>query len=30
MNAQAWPDGQPNVIYLQDAIDAWLGKTRRG
>jgi phosphonoacetate hydrolase len=30
MNAKHGADGQPNVIYLQDRIDAWLGadKTR--
>ncbi len=26
MNAKHGADGQPNVIYLQDTIDAWLGK----
>ena len=26
MNAKHGADGQPNVIYLQDIIDAWLGK----
>jgi len=26
MNAKHGPDGRPNVIYLQDAIDAWIGK----
>lgn len=25
MNAKHGSDGQPNVIYLQDAIDAWIG-----
>jgi phosphonoacetate hydrolase len=25
MNAKHGADGQPNVIYLQDTIDAWLG-----
>jgi phosphonoacetate hydrolase len=25
MNAKHGADGQPNVIYLQDALDAWLG-----
>jgi len=25
MNAKHGADGQPNVIYLQDAIDGWLG-----
>lgn len=30
MNAKHGADGQPNVIYLQDTLDAWLGqhKTR--
>ena len=28
MNAKHGGDGQPNVIYLQDAIDAWLGKSK--
>ena len=26
MNAKHGADGQPNVIYLQDVIDTWLGK----
>ena len=26
MNAKHGADGEPNVIYLQDAIDGWLGK----
>ncbi|GAC1672005.1 MAG: phosphonoacetate hydrolase [Steroidobacteraceae bacterium] len=26
MNAKHGADGKPNVIYLQDTIDAWLGK----
>jgi phosphonoacetate hydrolase len=26
MNAKHGADGQPNVIYLQDTLDAWLGK----
>ena len=26
MNAKHGADGQPNVIYLQDALDVWLGK----
>jgi phosphonoacetate hydrolase len=25
-NAKTKPDGSPNVIYLQDAIDGWIGK----
>lgn len=25
MNAKTRPDGSPNVIYLQDAIDGWIG-----
>jgi len=25
MNAKTKPDGSPNVIYLQDAIDDWIG-----
>lgn len=25
MNAKQKPDGAPNVIYLQDAIDGWIG-----
>jgi phosphonoacetate hydrolase len=25
MNAKTRPDGTPNVIYLQDAIDGWIG-----
>ena len=25
MNAKVWLDGQPDVIYLQDKLDAWLG-----
>lgn len=28
MNAKHGGDGQPNVIYLQDTIDAWLGTNR--
>jgi phosphonoacetate hydrolase len=28
MNAKTLPDGSPNVIYLQDAIDGWIGKER--
>jgi hypothetical protein len=28
MNAKTKPDGSPNVIYLQDAIDAWIGAGR--
>ena len=28
MNAKTRPDGSPNVIYLQDAIDGWIGKAR--
>jgi len=28
MNAKHGPDGQPNVIYLQDAIDGWIGKDK--
>jgi len=28
MNAKTRPDGSPNVIYLQDAIDGWIGKDR--
>jgi len=28
MNAKHGADGQPNVIYLEDAIDAWIGKER--
>jgi phosphonoacetate hydrolase len=28
MNAKHGSDGQPNVIYLQDVIDAWLGAER--
>jgi phosphonoacetate hydrolase len=28
MNAKTKADGTPNVIYLQDAIDAWIGKGR--
>jgi phosphonoacetate hydrolase len=27
MNAKHGDDGQPNVIYLQDTIDAWLGES---
>jgi phosphonoacetate hydrolase len=27
MNAKHGADGRPNVIYLQDTIDAWLGKS---
>ena len=26
MNAKTLPDGSPNVIYLQDQVDAWYGK----
>jgi phosphonoacetate hydrolase len=26
MNAKHGDDGQPNVIYLQDSLDAWLGE----
>jgi phosphonoacetate hydrolase len=26
MNAKTRPDGQPNVIYLQDLLDGWLSK----
>jgi len=25
MNAKVWMDGTPDVIYLQDQLDAWLG-----
>ena len=25
MNAKTWLDGKPDVIYLQDRLDAWLG-----
>ncbi len=25
MNAKTWMDGRPDVIYLQDQLDAWLG-----
>ena len=25
MNAKVWMDGKPDVIYLQDQLDAWLG-----
>ena len=25
MNAKVWMDGSPDVIYLQDQLDAWLG-----
>ena len=28
MNAKTRPDGSPDVIYLQDAIDGWIGKGR--
>src|SRR5688500_10528422 len=28
MNAKTRPDGSPDVIYLQDAIDGWIGKQR--
>jgi phosphonoacetate hydrolase len=28
MNAKHGVDGQPNVIYLQDAIDGWLGEDK--
>ena len=28
MNAKTKADGSPNVIYLQDAIDGWIGKDR--
>jgi phosphonoacetate hydrolase len=27
MNAKHGADGRPNVIYLQDTLDAWLGKS---
>ena len=30
MNAKHGADGRPNVIYLQDSLDAWIGKDRRG
>ena len=26
MNAKHGADGRPNVVYLQDTLDAWLGK----
>jgi phosphonoacetate hydrolase len=26
MNAKSRPDGTPNVVYLQDAIDGWIGQ----
>ena len=29
MNAKTKADGSPNVIYLQDVIDDWLGTARR-
>ena len=29
MNAKFGADGQPDVIYLQDVFDGWLGPTRR-
>src|ERR1700686_3009662 len=28
MNAKRGDDGQPNVIYLQDTLDAWLGASK--
>ena len=28
MNAKHGADGQPNVIYLQDTLDAWIGKDK--
>jgi phosphonoacetate hydrolase len=28
MNAKTKPDGSPNVIYLQDAVDGWIGAGR--
>ena len=28
MNAKHGSDGQPNVIYLQDELDAWLGESK--
>jgi phosphonoacetate hydrolase len=28
MNAKTRPDGSPDVIYLQDAIDGWIGEQR--
>jgi phosphonoacetate hydrolase len=28
MNAKTWMDGAPDVIYLQDLLDAWLGPGR--
>jgi phosphonoacetate hydrolase len=28
MNAKHRPDGQPNVVYLQDCIDSWIGAER--
>jgi phosphonoacetate hydrolase len=28
MNAKHGADGRPNVIYLQDAIDAWIGESK--
>ena len=28
MNAKTKGDGSPNVIYLQDTIDGWIGKAR--
>jgi phosphonoacetate hydrolase len=28
MNAKHGADGRPNVIYLQDTLDAWLGKDK--
>ena len=28
MNAKHGRDGQPNVIYLQDSLDAWLGESK--
>jgi phosphonoacetate hydrolase len=28
MNAKHGRDGQPNVIYLQDTLDAWLGESK--
>jgi phosphonoacetate hydrolase len=28
MNAKHGADGQPNVIYLQDSLDSWLGESK--
>ncbi|CAD5373453.1 Phosphonoacetate hydrolase [Rubrivivax sp. A210] len=28
MNAKTWMDGRPDVVYLQDHLDAWLGSGR--